>query len=174
MWKWILISVAALALAIFAFLQLPSTKVAYVNGLEEYRDIPGREFLLQRPCYIFSYHERSKHTDAAYPLIGLNASDLTTSTPELPAEVSPEQMAKAHAKVRLMEIMPTGSIFKIISVRREQNPKTGTRFSYEIKFIDDKERAYQRVDARQIILPMSADEIIPKIDPAVAVPRVKY
>lgn len=170
MLKWIIAVVCASVVGWFLWFQINAIKISYVNGLAPYDVMPGREYILQHDCYVFAWHEKIA---TAYPLLGVNLPGAPTSVTALPREVATTQIGQPHPLVRLMDMVPRGTRFRLLSVRREQGRRTGTLISYEIKFLDDVDRPYQRIDIRPILLPSDNPEGVPEIDPAVAVPWTK-
>ena len=170
MMKWLLSVVLVVVAGLALWWQMNTTKIAYVNGLEAYADWPNREYILEQDCYLFAWH---KHIATAHPLLGVNAPSVPTSVAALPREVTRENIGKAYPFVRLMDVVPKGTRFRILSVRSEESRRTGLFISYEITFLDDLVHPYQRVDIRPILFPVSRPGEAPKIDPAVAVPWIK-
>ncbi len=168
--KWLIPVVGLVFASWFAWFQLNTTKISYVNGLAPYDVMPGREYILQHDCYVFAWRQSIA---TAYPLLGLNRPALATSVAALPQKVSPELIGHSRPLVRLMDVIPQGTRFRLLSVRREQSRRTGTFISYEIKFLDEVDRPYQRIDIRPILLPPAESGGLPEIDPAVAVPWIK-
>lgn len=166
-WTWTLLAIVALAALIVW--QRGKTKTAYVNGLPEYSSLPGKEYIFERDCYVF----KSKKKDTAYPLVGANAAGLAGSVADLPTEVKPEYIGKEVGAVRILDLVRTGSRFKIISVRREQS-RTETTISLEILMTDEADRRYPRMDAFYI-LDHSPEKTgaAPRIIESYAVERVK-
>ncbi len=168
--KWLL-SVILVAIAVAAvWWQINTTKIAYVNGLDAYAAMPNKEYVLEKDCYVFALR---KHIATAHPLLGLNAPGVPTSCPDLPVEVTRANVGQVLPNVRLMDVIPHGTHFRILSVRSEQSRREGLFISYEITFLDDVERPYQRIDLRKIQLPVAHPGDVPQIDPAVAVPWIK-
>jgi hypothetical protein len=169
MTKWILAFVALLAVSLFIWTERTGTKTAYVNGLVQYNTLPGREYIFERDCYIFKF----KHHPTTYPLIGANAPDLSATVAELPSTVTPDNIGKDLPEVRLLDVVRTGSRFRLVSVRRDQSRKK-TSITFELLFVDEAERKYPRVDA-QCILDHSPEEKgeAPRILEGYAVERVK-
>ncbi|MEI6106017.1 MAG: hypothetical protein WCR49_03295 [Opitutae bacterium] len=168
--KW-LIPVGGLILAgWFAWFQLNTTKISYVNGLAPYDVMPGREYILQHDCYVFAWH---KSIATAYPLLGVNHPAVRTSLAALPKDVRADLVGTPQPLVRLMNMIPQGTRFKLLSVRREQSRRTGTFISYEIKFLDEVDRPYQRIDIRPLLLPTERPGDVPQIDETIAVPWIK-
>ena len=168
--KWFLVAAAAAVLLVgFVYWQLNSTRTAYVNGLPQYNQLPGREYLFQRDCYIFKF----KRHDTDWPLVGANVSGSAMSVPDLPAEVSPKNVGADLPALRILDLARTGDRFRIVSVRRDQN-RRGTHFTFEILFINEAERRYPRLDAFWILdhTPEERGEA-PSILPDYAVERVK-
>ena len=167
--KWIIAAAAAVLLAGFVYWQLNSTKTTYVNGLPQYNQLPGREFIFQRDCYIFKF----KHHNTDWPLVGANAPGSAMSVPELPAEVSPKNLGVALPALHILDLARTGDRFKIISVRRDET-RHGAHVTFEILFTDEAERRYPRLDAFWILdhTPEARGEA-PSILPDYAVERVK-
>jgi len=168
--KWLPAIVLVVLLALFVRFQLNTTKISYVNGLPPYDVMPGRDYVLQCDCYVFAWH---KSIATAYPLLGVNLPGARTSLPVLPREVREDLVGTAQPLVRLMNAIPKGTRFKILSVRREESRQTGTFISYEIKFLDEIDRPYQRIDIRPILLPQGNAGGVPQIDDMIAVPWIK-
>jgi hypothetical protein len=143
MTKWILGAVAAAALlAGFIYWQANSIKTTYVNGLPQYNRLPGREFLLERDCYIFKF----KRHGTDWPLIGANVPGSAMSVPQLPAEVAPKYVGADLPAVRILDVARTGDRFRIVSVRRDTG-RRGTTVTFEILFTNEGARRYPRLDA---------------------------
>lgn len=169
--KWLIALVCAVVLGGFLWFQFNTTKIAYVNGVAPYDVMPGREYILQADCYVFAWHDHHK-SGTAYPLLGVNLPGARTSVEALPREVSTAKLKEQLPLVRLMDVIPKGTRFRLLSVRREENRRTGTFISYEIKFLDEVDRPYPRIDLRPVLLPAAAGAL-PQIDEAVAVPWIK-
>lgn len=168
--KWLLTVVLVIIVGWALWFQVNTTKIAYVNGLDAYAHMPGREYILQKDCYVFSW----RHTIAtAHPLLGINAPDVAARTPELPPEVTRANVEKPRPGVRIMDVIPKGTRFRILSVRMEESRRTGISISYEIYLLDNLERPYPRVDLRAVQLPVKQPTDAPEIDPAIAVPWIK-
>lgn len=170
--KWLIIAAALVVASLGLYWQLNTTKISYVNGLDAYAHLPNQEFILVRDCYVFAWRQPIA---TAYPLLGTNADGSPASVAALPREVSRAAL-KAHADdpvVRLMDVIPQGTRFRLLSVRREESRREGLVISYEIKFLDDVDRPYQRVDIRPLLLAVAQPGDAPQIDPSVAVPWVK-
>lgn len=168
--KWLL----AVALVVLAGLtlwwQVNTTKISYVNGLERYADRPNREFILERDCYVFAWRE---HIATANPLLGVNAPEVPTSVAALPREVTRDNIGREFPLVRIIDVIPKGTRFRLLSVRREESRRTGTFITYEITCLDDVDRPYKRTDIRPILLPVAHQGDPPEIDSTVAVPWIK-
>ena len=108
--KWFLVAAAAAVLLVgFVYWQLNSTRTAYVNGLPQYNQLPGREYLFQRDCYIFKF----KRHDTDWPLVGANVSGSAMSVPDLPAEVSPKNVGADLPALRILDLARTGDRFRL-------------------------------------------------------------
>jgi hypothetical protein len=139
--KWLLLAVVAVLLAALIIWQSHSTKTAYVNGLPLYRDLPNREFIFERDCYIFEL--KSHHTD--WPLVATHST-----VPELPAEVTESNIGGDFPGVRILGVAHTGERFKIVSVRQDTTG-SNVRISFEILFLDEESHKYARLDADDIM-----------------------
>ena len=73
--KWLLIAAAVVVAAGLFFTQTHSTKTAYLNGLPLYRDLPNRQFIFERDCYIF----KLKAQDTDWPLVATHADRAGTA-----------------------------------------------------------------------------------------------
>jgi hypothetical protein len=144
--KWIWVIIITVLIAGFVVWQRSGTKTAYVNGLPEYTNLPNREYIFERDCYLFKFNDRN----TSYPLVGANAPETGLSVPELPQEVTEKNIGLKTDKVRILEVVRTGSRFKIISVRRDENKKA-TTITFEILFMDEAQRKYPRMDAYYIM-----------------------
>lgn len=170
--KWLIIVGSVIVASIALYWQVNTTKISYVNGLDAYAHLPNQEYILVKDCYVFAWR---KSIATAHPLLGVNAPDVVARVDALPREVSKVTLDR-HADdpvVRLMDVIPQGTRIRILSVRREENRRTGTLISYEIHFLDDIDRPYKRVDIRPILLPVASDGEAPRLDPAIAVPWVR-
>ncbi|HEX7632675.1 MAG TPA: hypothetical protein VF388_11110 [Lacunisphaera sp.] len=169
--KWLLSATLVVLAVAGIWWQMNTTKIAYVNGLEAYAHMPNQEYVLEVDCYTFAW--RHKHIATAWPLLGVNAPGVTSAVAELPREVDRKNLGKEFPDVRLMDVIPKGTHFRILSVRHESSRRDGIFVSYEITFLDDVERPYARTDTRPIQLPVARAGDPPKIDPAIAVPWIK-
>ncbi len=162
--KWVIVAIVAGLLCAFVIFQLESVKTTYVNGLPPYTNLPGREFILQRDCYVFKF----KDHDTSWPLIA--SSD---SVPALPAEVKPSNVGAELPTVRILDVLKVGDRFRIVSVRKDVSRKE-TRVTFEILLHDESSRKYPRLDAFWI-LDHSPENVgaAPKIITAYAVPQAK-
>lgn len=170
--KWLIIAGAVVLAVVGAIWQLNTTKISYVNGLDEYAHLPNQEYILVKDCYVFAWR---KPIATAYPLLGVNAPEVTAATAALPREVSQSMLARFadDPVVRLMDVIPQGTRIRLLSVRREESRQVGTIISYEIKLLDEVDRPYQRVDIRPILLPATRPGEAPGLDPMIAVPWIK-
>lgn len=170
MLKWVIAAVCAALVGWFLWIQFNAVKISYVNGLAPYDVMPNREYILQRDCYVFAWH---KSTTTAFPLLGTNHPGVRTRVEALPHEVSALMVGRDQPDVRLMDVIPRGTRFRLLSVRREQSRPHGTTITYEAKFLDDVDRPYLRVDIRPILLPTKESGDVPEIDETIAVPWIK-
>ncbi len=163
--KWIIAVLAAALVAGFVYWQREGVKIAYVNGLAPYSSLPNREYIFQRDCYLFKLDDRS----SSWPYVGDQA---VVST--LPAVVDPKHIDAAHPGGRIIDVVRTGSRFRLVSVRRDES-RHGTSISFELVFVDEAERKYPRIDAYFIMdhAPEARGEA-PSLLPAYAVERVKF
>ena len=135
--KWVLAALAALALAVaFVMRERAAVKTSYVNGLTAYSHLPGREYILQRDCYIFKL---DRHT-TSYPLVGTHQV-----VPELPEKVTAVTKPTAVPGARLLDTLKTGTRFQIVSVRRDEG-RAGTVLTLEVLLEDEANRKYPRLD----------------------------
>lgn len=119
-----------------------SGKRSYINGLPEYVALAGREFIFERPCYIF----KSRTHESQYPLVGANVPNLPVSVSSLPVEVSDKHIGEKNDSVKILATVRVGDRFKIVSVRRDDS-RSSFRISFEILFADEADRPYPRLDA---------------------------
>src|SRR5271156_3289744 len=108
--KWFLAAVGVAVVAAFAYLQLNSVKTTYVNGLAPYTALPGREFIVERDCYVFKF----KSSDTDWPLLGSREV-----VPDLPAEVSATNVGAEFNSVLILDFIHFVYLFRIASVRRD-------------------------------------------------------
>jgi hypothetical protein len=163
--KWVFILLGVLLVGWLVVAQRNSTKTSYVNGLSEYNTLPGREYIFERDCYVFKLKEHN----TSWPLVGDHAL-----VAGLPDAIDPKQIGADLPDLRVLDIVRTGSRFKLVSVRRDENRK-GDHVSFEILFLDEAERQYPRLDAFHIMdHSPEAQGAAPGILPAYAVERVKY
>jgi hypothetical protein len=139
--KWFLAAVAVAVVAVFAYLQLNSVKTTYVNGLAPYTTLPGREFIVERDCYVFKF--KSRGTD--WPLLGSREV-----VPDLPAEVSASNVGAELQAIRILDVIHVGDHFRIASVRRDTG-RSGTKITFEILLSDEATRKYPRLDTYWIM-----------------------
>ncbi|HEY5079089.1 MAG TPA: hypothetical protein VII43_04555 [Opitutaceae bacterium] len=135
--KWLLAAVAAALLAGYVYWQRQWVKTTYVNGLAAYTGIAGREYIVERDCYIFKY----KAHDTSWPLLGAHAT-----VPELPSEVKESNVGAEFPAVRILGIVRIGDRFRIASVRRDTS-RTEQRVTFEIVLVDESTRPFPRLDA---------------------------
>lgn len=139
--KWLIGAVLVALIAGYVYWQRNSVKTSYVNGLPPYTNLPGRQFILERDCYIFKF----RHRPSDWPLLGAHAT-----VPELPADVSDARVGTETADVRILGVLRVGEHFRIASVRREQS-RTSTTISFEVTLPDESTRPYPRLDAYWIM-----------------------
>lgn len=146
MTKWFVALAAAGLLTGFVYWQVNAIKTSYVNGLTQYNQLPGKEFIFERDCYIFKF----KRQDTVWPLVGANVPGAALSVPELPAEVAPQFVGADLPAVRILDLARTGDRFQIISVRRDES-RRGTHVTFEILFTNETGHRYPRLDAYWIL-----------------------
>lgn len=168
--KWFIAIVGAALVGWFIWFQVNTTKISYVNGLAPYDVVPGREYILQQDCFVFADRE---HPTTGFPLLGTNHRDARTRVATLPETATADARGQQLPGIRILDVIPRGTRFLITSVRREQSRRAGTVISYEAKFTDNVERAYQKVDLRPILLPVTHQGDVPEIDTSIAAPWVK-
>ena len=139
--KWLLAAVAAALVAGYVVWQRNAVKTSYVNGLPPYTNLPGRDFILERDCYIFKFKSR----DSDWPYL---ASHATVAA--LPAEVADTNVGKDFPDVRILGVVRVGDHFRIASVRRDES-RTGTRITFEVALPNESTRPYPRLDAYWIM-----------------------
>jgi hypothetical protein len=162
--KWLLALVVAALLLGFVYFERHSVKTTYVNGLTPYTNLPGREFILERDCYIFKF----KSKDSSWPLFASNAT-----VPELPAEINDANIGADFPEVRILGVLRVGDLFRIVSVRRDES-RAGTFVSFEVLLADESSRKYPRLDAYWIMdHSPEKNGAAPAIMTAYAVPRGK-
>jgi hypothetical protein len=159
--KWAFGAVVLVFAGFMVFLKLTTVKTMYVNGLQPYASLPGREFILEHECYIFKF----KKTNTDWALIG--AKD---TVPDLPAEVKASNVGIDLPDIRILDVLHVGDHFHIASVRRDQGPRK-TTISFEILLSDESSRKYPRLDAYWI-MDHSPEKVgaAPKIMTSYAVP----
>lgn len=136
MYKWVLAIGAVVLVTVFVIFQRGAVKSSYVNGLVPYNKLPGRQFIFERDCYIFKM--ASRPTD--YPLVAANVT-----VPALPAVVDEKLIGTNPPGVRLLDVVRTGTRFKIVSVRRDES-RTKTEVTFEIYLLEANERTFPRLD----------------------------
>jgi hypothetical protein len=139
--KWFLAAVGVAALAAFAYLQLHSVKVTYVNGLAPYTTIPGREYVVEHDCYVFKF----KAHGSDWPFLGAHAT-----VPDLPADFSAANVGADLPAVHILDVIHVGDHFRIVSVRRDVS-RTGTQITFEVLLSEEATRKYPRLDAYWIM-----------------------
>jgi hypothetical protein len=139
--KWLIAVVVAALLAGYVYWQRQSVKTTYVNGLAPYTTLAGREYILERDCYIF----KLKAHDTSWPLLGAHET-----VPELPEAVKDSSVGTVLPGVRILGILHTGDRFHIASVRRDTS-RSETRITFEVVLVDESTRQYPRLDAFPIL-----------------------
>ncbi len=163
--KWILGAGAALVVAGLLFWQSRAEKVSYVNGLPAYSTLPGREYFLERDCYLFKF----KRSSSDWPLIASRAT-----VPALPESVDAKNIGAEFPDVRILDVIKAGTRFRIVSVRRTESPAS-TSISFEVLLGDEVSFKYPRVDAFWILDHSPEKEgKAPRVMPDYAVPRFSY
>lgn len=168
--KWLLFAFVAIVAAFAIWWQLNTTKISYVNGLEPYDVMPGREYILQFDCYVFAWRE---NPTSGFPLLGCNHPDVRNRVIALPAENARTYVGRELEQVRIVDLIPRGTRLLLTSVRREESRRAGTVITYEAKFLDDLDRPYQKVDLRPLLLPVAGSGDVPAIDETIAAPWIK-
>ncbi len=163
MLKWLLPLVGVALIGWFVVYQRNAVKTSYVNGLPAYNQLPGREYIFERDCYIFNF----KSHPASWPLVGTHET-----VPELPTEVSAKNIGTKLPGIEIIDIAHIGDRFRIVSVRREQS-RTETKLSLEVLFMDEERRKYPRLDAYFMLEHRGrSPEDVPVFREDFAVPRV--
>jgi hypothetical protein len=139
--KWLLAALAVALIAAYVLWQRNSVKTSYVNGLPPYTNLPGRDFILERDCYIFKFKSR----DSDWPYVASHAS-----VPELPAEVTEANVGGDFPDARILGVLRVGDHFRIASVRRDEG-RAGTRITFEVALSNESTRPYPRLDAYWIM-----------------------
>lgn len=162
--KWIPLVFLLIVLAVIGYNRFYGVKTSYINGLPAYSHLPGQEYIFQEDCYIFKLTDR----DTSYPLVGNRRT-----VPALPADVRTEAVGTTVGGVRLLDVVSTGTRFRIVSVRRDES-RRGTLITFEILLQNEQQRAYPRLDAEFLLdaTPTARGEA-PRILPEYAVARVK-
>jgi hypothetical protein len=124
MQKWIIALACAAIVGWFVWFQVNTTKIAYVNGVAPYDVMPNREYILQADCYVFAWLDHGK-TGTAYPLLGTNLPGARTSVDALPREVSAAKIGQPQPLVRLMEVVPKGTRFRLRCRGSNAEPRRG-------------------------------------------------
>ena len=163
--KWILAALLAILITGVVYWQRQGVKISYINGLTAYNALPGREYIFQRDCYLFKLDDRA----SSWPYVGDHAV-----VASLPAEVDPKHLDATHPTGRIIDVVRTGSRFKLVSVRRDES-RHGTSISFELLFSDEDQRKYPRIDAYFIMdHAPEAEGKAPSLLNSYAVERVKY
>lgn len=168
--KWFIAVAGAVLIGWFAWFQLNTTKISYVNGLAPYNVMPGRDYILEHDCYVFVWRESPT---SGFPLLGVNHPDVLSRTSGLPRESARTNLGRKFPEVRILDLIPQGTRLRLTSVRREQSRRAGVVISYEAKFLDEVDRPYPKVDLRPILLPAAQPGDVPEIDTTIAVPWLK-
>ena len=134
--KWTLAFLVLALVVAFYLWRRDAVRISYVNGLAAYTSLPGKEYILERDCYIFKF--KSRQPDWPYL-----ASHL--SVPDLPETVEEKNIGIALPNVDILDVARTGSHFKIVSVRRDES-RTKVSITFEVLFTNENEREYARVD----------------------------
>jgi hypothetical protein len=163
--KWIIAAVAAIIFAGILYWQSQAAKVSYVNGLPAYSSLPGREYFLERDCYLFKF----KKAGSDWPLIATRAT-----VPALPESVDPRNIGADFPEVRILDVVKAGTRFRIVSVRRTESGAS-TSISFEILLGDEVSFKYPRVDAYWILdHSPERDGKAPRVMADYAAPRFNY
>jgi hypothetical protein len=162
--RWFLLA-AAVAFVAFLYWQSTAERVSYVNGLPEYSSLPGREYFLERDCFLFKF----RHQNSDWPLIGCR-----DTVPALPESVAAKYIGADLPDVRILDLVKAGTRFRIVSVRRTAS-RTKSSISFEILLGDEVSFRYPRVDAFWILdHSPEAQGKAPRVMTDYAVPRFKY
>jgi hypothetical protein len=170
MMKWIIPVAGAAVIGWFVWFQVNATKISYVNGLPPYDVMPGREFILQRDCYVFNWR---RDPAKGFPLLGAHAPGTRSHVADLPSDSSPTRRGQELPALRILDLIPKGTRLLLTSVRREESRRTGILITYEAKFLDEVDRPYQKVDLRPFLLPAAPGSDVPGLDPEILVPWIK-
>ena len=162
MYRWLIGGILLALIVLIVISGRGANKTSYVNGLALYSKIPGREFILERDCYIF----KLKDADSDWPYIASHAT-----VADLPADVDAKYVGTDNPKVRVLDIVTVGTQFRIVSVRRDEKAGKST-ITYEILLADEATRKYPRVDALYMLDHTAEDPASPpSIVTDYAVPR---
>lgn len=162
--KWLLSAAALLLFGAFLYQQRTAPKSSYVNGLPEYNQLPGKEYIFQRDCYIFKFKDR----DTDWPLVGTHQV-----VPALPAVVDRKNVGADLPDVRILGVVRTGWIVRLVSIRRDES-RQDTHLTYELLILDEGEKLYTRLDAYHLLDHSSdASGAAPAFLPDYVAPRIK-
>jgi hypothetical protein len=162
--KWFLAVGVVVLLALFVGWQRSGVKSSYVNGLPQYSLLPNREFIFERDCYIFAFRHRSSE----WPFIG--AHELV---PALPVDVSEKNIGADLPDVRILGVLRTGTLIKLVSVRRDEG-RAATSITFEVLLLDTVDQKYLRLDAFHLLdHTPEKDGAAPRFLESYIVPRIR-
>ncbi len=117
------------------------SKHSYINGLPGFNEMPNREYITQKTAYVFKDDGR----ESSYPYIAS-----VNERPELPGSSDNANVGMKIGSLRILDILPIGTRFRIISVRKDES-SAETSITYEILLDRADEREYPRLDAYYIV-----------------------
>jgi hypothetical protein len=135
--KWLLVAVVAALVLMVVYMQRDISKTTYVNGLAPYTTLPGRNFVVERDCYVF----KLKAADSNWPFLGAH-----DTVPGLPVEVKESNVGADLPDVRILDVIHVGDHFRLASVVKEESPGK-TTITFEIILENEATRKFPRLDA---------------------------
>jgi hypothetical protein len=139
--KWVLAALVAGLVGMVVYMRLDTNKSTYVNGLAPYTTLPGRNFVVEKDCYIF----KLKSEDSNWPLLGAH-----DTVPELPTEVKESNVGADIPGVRILDVVRVGDHFRLASVVKHETRKK-TSITFEIVLENESTRKFPRLDAYWIM-----------------------
>jgi len=144
--KWIIAAAAAVLLAGFGLLAAQFDQDHLCQRLPQYNQLPGREFIFQRDCYIFKF----KHHNTDWPLVGANAPGSAMSVPDCQPKCRPSMSASRCPRCAF-STSPVPAIVSRSFPCVVDETRHGAHVTFEILFTDEAERRYPRLDAFWIL-----------------------
>lgn len=135
-----------------------TNKIFYEPNAPAFLQIQSKELVTKHDAYIIQFPVEERY---ALPQIASGARVPGLYFSPLPEEGNPTLIGRTLEEgIKVLDIVPKGTRFKVVALRREERPVVGRRKAFEIEFIGPLHKAWPRIDARWITNDKSGEPYI--------------